>query len=115
MFAAVGKVQTGAHDERRDRARDEHFTRFRQGRDACADVDGDPGHVLATAFDLAGVYARPNRKPCGLCGFDHVRCAVHSAGGTVERRQHPVPGGAHLDATVAGEHVAQHLVVTAEQ
>jgi hypothetical protein len=53
VFAAVGEVQTGAHYKRRDGSRHEHFTLACQRRDAGTDVDGDPGHVLTVAFDLA--------------------------------------------------------------
>jgi hypothetical protein len=115
VFAAVGEVQTGTRHERRDGPRHEHFTCARQRRDAGADVDGDPGHVVTVAFNLASMGTRSNVKPRFACPIDHFRCAADSAGGTVEGRKHPVTGGAHLDATVTGEYIAQHLVVTTKQ
>src|SRR6185295_7405242 len=63
VLTAICKDKTGTDHEWRDSPRHENFTRLRSRRDASTDVDGDPGDVLTTTFDLTGVYARSDLEP----------------------------------------------------
>src|SRR5205807_6553135 len=61
MSAAILEAQAGAGHQVADRTRHDRFSRFRLGRDACCDVPGDAGDVVALPFDLAGVETAAHR------------------------------------------------------
>jgi hypothetical protein len=61
--AARLEVDLGADDEVLDRAGDEHLAGVREGADPRADIDRDPGYVVAADLALAGVQAGAHLDP----------------------------------------------------
>ena len=59
--ATVSEVDTRAHDQVLDRARDEHLPRSSELRNASRDVYGDPGKFSLTELTLARMNAGSDR------------------------------------------------------
>src|SRR3954466_5667064 len=89
VSASVAHIEAGSDDEVLDGLGDENLAGAGEGRDAGADVDGEPANVVADAFDFPGMESGADRKP-GAARVGGLQCASHGAGGAVEGRQEAV-------------------------
>src|SRR5205814_6810893 len=98
-----------------DRARDQHLARLCRGSDACADRDGDAGHLAVGELTLARVQAGANldAELLNISG-DRLR-TVDCARRAVEAGKEAVAGCIHLDASKARELAADDSVVLVEK
>src|SRR5690606_2740790 len=105
----------GARDQVLDRARNQHLTRPRRGRDAGRDVDGDAADVVAGDGDLAGV------EPGAQLEAERARLlaqrdrAADRARRTVEGGEKAVARVLHLAAAEACERAARRVAVPIKQ
>src|SRR5512134_1034060 len=115
VLARVLEGQSGSRDQVLHGRRDEDLAGSGKRTDARGDVHGDTSDIAVDRLDLARVAAgsdleaqRSNRV------HDRLR-APHGAGGSIERREEPIPGRVDLPALIAGEEPSDQVVVRLEQ
>jgi len=88
--SAVDERETRARDEIPHRPRDEHVVRSGEREDAGGDVDPDAGDLTAATLDLTGVKTGTDVQAERTHTLTKYERTADGAGGTVERREHPV-------------------------
>ena len=84
------KIDPGPRDEILHRVRREDLPGAGQGADTSGDVDGDPGDVVASELDLAGVEAGPDLEPLRSDGVADRERGADRARRSVEGGEEPV-------------------------
>jgi hypothetical protein len=115
LESAVLEAKAGAGDQVLDGAGHQDLTRPGGGRDAGADVDGEPGDLVVPELDLPGVQAGPDREPeRGHAAGDRAR-APDRPGRAVEGGEEAIARGVDLAPPEAPELAADEVVVSVEE
>jgi hypothetical protein len=115
VHAAVDEREARATDEVAHCARDEYFTRRREGREARSDVHGDPSERAVRDLDLAGVDGRPSAQSQRLVLAIDVAREADSPCRCVEAGKESVAGAINLDPAMHRQPARNELVVAREQ
>jgi Flp pilus assembly pilin Flp len=84
FHAVIAKARSGAGNQVLDGARDKHFARRCQRRDAGADMDHDPADLLAHDLAFASVETVPDLEPERLDTTRYGAGAADCARGAIE-------------------------------
>src|SRR3954451_20659080 len=114
VFASVGHGEARSDDEVLDGLGDEDLAGAGEGRDAGADVDGEPADVVADLFDLPGVKSGADREP-RVARVGDLQCAPYGAGGTVEGREEAVAERLDRAASPAVDASTDEVLVSVEE
>ena len=104
----------GPGDEITNRSRHQHLVGLGDRGHTRADVDGDPGHVVAPPRHLTRVQPAPHLEPVAGKRIPDMPRTADRSGRAVERREEPVTGGARQIPGVQSETLANRAVEEVE-
>ena len=114
VLATILECDSGSCHQVSHGSRDENLPRSSNSGHSCADVNSDPADVVPSGFNFAGVEADTYVEAQGSCALSYALSTLNRSSRAIKRDQKAITGRLDLIATMSGQLVTNHAIMSVE-